>query len=49
MVSLQMGHNEFYGAIPDELYEMQLVTYLDISGNRCVCSSGSFVVVLQGV
>ncbi len=33
MVSLQMGHNKFYGSIPEDLYEMQFITYMDISGN----------------
>lgn len=36
MVSLVLGQNEFSGTIPDNLFEAQLVTNLDISSNRCV-------------
>jgi hypothetical protein len=33
-VSLMLGSNQFTGSIPDALYEMPLVTYLDISNNQ---------------
>lgn len=35
MVSLNLARNDFEGEIPEALYEAPLVTYLDISGNRC--------------
>jgi hypothetical protein len=36
MVSLMLGHNEFSGSVPEDLYQMPLVTYLDISSNKRV-------------
>jgi hypothetical protein len=35
MVSLMLGHNKFSGEMPDDLYQIPLVTYLDISNNKC--------------
>ncbi|KAI8472451.1 MAG: hypothetical protein J3K34DRAFT_519781 [Monoraphidium minutum] len=36
MVSLMIGHNSFSGEVPETLYDMPMVTYLDISSNNLV-------------
>jgi hypothetical protein len=34
MVSLMLGSNNFTGTIPDALYHMPFMTYLDFSRNQ---------------
>lgn len=34
LVSLLLGHNKFNGSIPDALYNIPLLTYLDINSNE---------------
>jgi hypothetical protein len=33
-VSLVVGHNKFSGALPDPLFRIPLLTYLDVSNNK---------------
>jgi hypothetical protein len=34
LVSLDLGNNEFSGALPDPLFRIPLLTYLDVSHNQ---------------
>lgn len=39
LVSLVLGHNNFSGPLPPELFDMQLVASLDISHNQCAAAA----------
>jgi hypothetical protein len=34
MVSLTLGHNNFTGSLPEDLFKAHMITYLDISHNK---------------